>query len=87
MTQWKKCIARHRPDVALALTLTFLRSIVGSGNTEGQNFEDHLETFIEAASQITDFIDLDTFIDPVRVPDTLKAEAEKEKATSEKLKC
>ena len=68
---WKKFAARCGADVVLSLVrvhckearedkLKALRVI----NTKKLQFEDFMETFIEAATRIADGIDLDTFIEP-----------------------
>jgi hypothetical protein len=68
---WKKSAARCGADVALSLVrvhckearedkLKALRVI----NTKKLQFEDFMETFIEAATRIADGIDLDTFVEP-----------------------
>jgi hypothetical protein len=52
--------------------------VVSGGNPEGKNFEGHMETFMESASQIASFIYLDTFVKPTEVQDTPEEELAKE---------
>lgn len=85
VSRWKKYAALCGADVALALTRThFPRlkdedlQVVGSGNPAGKDFTVHMPAFMETASSITSFIDLDTFVEPVGVPDTPEEKLEKE---------
>lgn len=77
----KKFAARCGADVALALTRAHFPKIneaklqnIGVGNSEVDNFEDHMGTFIETASWITYFINLDIFVEPAGVRDTAEEE-------------
>lgn len=81
VSRWKDSPANCGADVALALTRVHIPKIneeklkhVGIGNPEGQDSEDYTGTFIETASQITSFIDLDTFVKPTVVSDTPEEE-------------
>ena len=77
----KKSAARCGANVALALTRVHFPKIneaklqnIGVGNPEGDNFEDHMKTFIGTANQIASLIDLDLSVEPARVPDTSEEE-------------
>lgn len=69
--EWKKSAARCGADVALSLVRVHCKEAkeeklkaLQVANTKKLNFEDFMETFIEAATQIVDGIDLDTFVEP-----------------------
>lgn len=68
---WKKSAARCGADVALSLVRVHFKNIdeeklksLRVANTKKLQFQDFLETFVLAATQIADAIDLDVFIDP-----------------------
>jgi hypothetical protein len=68
---WKKSAARCGADVALSLVRVHCREAredklkaLQVANTKKLQFEDFMETFIAAATQIADGIDLDTFVEP-----------------------
>ena len=67
----KKFAARCGADVALSLVHVHCRETKEDKlkalqvvNTKKLQFEDFMETFIEAATRIADGIDLDTFVEP-----------------------
>ena len=77
VSRCKKSAARCGANVALALTRVHFPEIneaklqnIGVGNPEGEDFEDHMQTFIRTACQIASLIGLDMSIEPSRVPDT-----------------
>lgn len=85
VSRWKRSAARCGADVALALTKAHFSRIkdedlklVDGRNPEGKDFRDHMPTFLEAASNIASFIDLETFVEPIGVPDTPEDELEEE---------
>lgn len=68
---WKKSAARCGADVALSLVRVHCKNVeeeklkaLRVANTRKLQFQDFLETFIEAATKIADAIDLSVFIDP-----------------------
>lgn len=68
---WKKSAARCGADVALSLVQIHCRNVdeeklksLKVANTKKLQFQDFLETFIQAATRIADAIDLNVFIDP-----------------------
>jgi len=73
---WKKSAARCGADVALSLVRVHCKEVkeeklkaLQVANTRKLQFEDFMETFIEAATRIADGIDLDTFVEPASPPD------------------
>jgi hypothetical protein len=76
---WKKSTARCGADVALSLVRFHCKDAkeeklkaLQVANTKKLQFEDFMETFVEAATRIADGIDLDTFVEPVSPTDTWK---------------
>jgi hypothetical protein len=72
---WKKSAARCGADMALALIRVHYKDVdeeklksLKVANRKKLKFEDFMETFIEAATRITDGIDLDTFVEPANPP-------------------
>ena len=68
---WKKSAARCGADVALSLVRVHCKEAkeeklkaLQVSNTKKLQFEDFMETFIEAATRIADGIDLDAFVEP-----------------------
>ena len=68
---WKKSAACCGADVALSLVRVHCKEAkedklkaLQVANTKKLQFENFMETFIEAATRIADGIDLDTFIEP-----------------------
>lgn len=70
---WKKFVARCRADMALSLVRVHCKEakedklkVLQVANTKKLQFENFMETFIEAATRIADGdgIDLDTFVEP-----------------------
>uniref|UniRef100_A0A452XM44 Uncharacterized protein n=1 Tax=Aegilops tauschii subsp. strangulata TaxID=200361 RepID=A0A452XM44_AEGTS len=81
VSRCKKSAARCGANVALALTRVHFPEIneaklqnIGVGNPEGDNFEDHMKTFIGTANQIAPLIVLDLSVEPASVPDTSEEE-------------
>ncbi|XP_037469459.1 myosin-2 heavy chain-like [Triticum dicoccoides] len=81
VSRCKKSVARCGANVALALTRVHFPEIneaklqnIGVGNPEGEDFEDHMQTFIRTANQIASLIGLDLSVEPARVPDTSEEE-------------
>ncbi|KAM3399712.1 hypothetical protein ACQJBY_004874 [Aegilops geniculata] len=81
VSRCKKSAARCGANVALALTRVHFPEIneanlknIGVGNPEGDNFEDHMKTFIGTANQIASLIGLDLSVEPARVPNTSEEE-------------
>lgn len=75
VSQWKKSSARCGAGFALVLVKTHCNKIkdleiLGDGNPPGKDCTDHLPVYLEAASKIAAFIDLDTFVDATEVPDS-----------------
>ena len=73
---WKKSAARCGADVALSLVRVHCKEVkeeklkaLQVANTRKLQFEDFMETFIEAATRFADGIDLDTFVEPASPPD------------------
>ena len=72
---WKKSSARCGADVALSLVRVHCKEVreeklaaIQVANTRKHNFQDFMETFIAAATRITDGIDLDEFVAPSSPP-------------------
>jgi hypothetical protein len=91
VSRWKNSPAHYGADVALSLTRVHIPKIneerlkhIGVGNPEGQDSKDYMGTFIETASQITSFIDLDTFVKPTEVPDIPEEELVEEEEEKNK---
>ena len=68
---WKKSAACCGADVALSLVRVHCKEVkeeklkaLQVANTRKLQFEDFMETFIEAATRIADGIDLNTFVEP-----------------------
>ena len=68
---WKKSAARCGADVALSLVRVHCKEAkeeklkdLRVANTKKLQFQDFMETFIEAATRIADGIDLDIFVEP-----------------------
>ncbi|XP_044954205.1 uncharacterized protein LOC123404347 [Hordeum vulgare subsp. vulgare] len=90
VSRFKKSVTRCGANVALALTRVHFPKIdevklqnIGVGNPEGDNFEDHMKTFMRTAGQIASLIGLDLCAEPTRVPDTSEEELAEEE---EKIK-
>ena len=73
---WKKSAARCGADVALSLVRVHCKEVkeeklkaLQVANTRKLQFEDFMETFIEAATRIAEGIDLNTFVEPASPPD------------------
>ena len=73
---WKKSAARCGADIALSLVRVHCKEVkedklkaLQVANTKKLQFEDFMETFIEAATRIADGIDLNTFVEPASPPD------------------
>ena len=73
--EWKKSSARCGADVALSLVRVHCKEVreeklaaIQVANTRKHNFQDFMETFIAAATRITDGIDLDEFVAPASPP-------------------
>ena len=71
MQEWKKSSARCGADVALYLVRVHCKeakednlAALKVANTKKHSFQDFMDTFLEAATRITDSIDLDSFCDP-----------------------
>ena len=69
--EWKKSSARCGADVALSLVRVHCKeakedklAALKVANTKKHSFQDFMATFLEAATRITDSIDLDSFSDP-----------------------
>ena len=69
--EWKKSSARCGADVALSLVRVHCKeakedklAALKVANTKKHSFQDFMDTFLEAATRITDSIDLDSFCDP-----------------------
>ena len=68
---WKKSAARCGADIALSLVRVHCKEVkedrlkaLQVANTKKLQFQDFMETFIEAATRIADGIDLSTFVEP-----------------------
>src|SRR4051812_22192561 len=73
--EWKKSSARCGADVALSLVRVHCKeareeklAALQVANTRKHNFQDFMETFIAAATRISDGIDLDEFVAPSSPP-------------------
>ena len=73
---WKKSAARCGADIALSLVRVHCKEVkedklkaLQVANTKKLRFQDFMETFIEASTQIADGIDLSTFVEPASPPD------------------
>ncbi len=73
---WKKSAARCGADIALALVRVHCKEVkedrlkaLQVANTKKLQFQDFMETFIEAATRIADGIDLGTFVEPASPPE------------------
>ena len=73
--EWKKSSARCGSDVALSLVRVHCReareeklAAIKVANTKRHDFQSFMETFIAAATQIADGIDLDEFVEPASPP-------------------
>lgn len=78
LTRWKKSAAQIGAGFALALTRVHFSKIkdeylqnIGEGNPPGKDCMVHLPTFLEATNKIASIIDLETFVEPTRVPHSL----------------
>ena len=75
MQEWKKSSARCGADVALSLVRVNCKDAredklasLKVANTKKHDFRSFMETFIAAATRITDGIDLDEFVAPSSPP-------------------
>ena len=75
MQEWKKSSARCGADVALSLVRVHYKeahedklAVIKVANTKRHDFQPFMETFIAAATQIADGIDLDEFVEPASPP-------------------
>ena len=75
VAEWKKSSARCGADVALSLVRVHCKeareeklAAIQVANTRKHSFQDFMETFIAAATRITDGIDLDEFVAPSSPP-------------------
>ena len=73
--EWKKSSARCGADVALSLVRVHCKearedklAALKVANTKKYDFQSFMETFIAAATQIADGIDLDSFVEPASPP-------------------
>ena len=73
--EYKKSSARCGADVALSLVRVHFKeahedklAAIKVVNTKKHDFQSFMETFIAAATRITDGIDLDKFIEPASPP-------------------
>ena len=73
--EWKKSSARCGADVALSLVRVHCKEVredklvsLKVANTRKHDFRSFMETFIAAATQIADGIDLDEFVAPSSPP-------------------
>jgi hypothetical protein len=73
---WKKSAARCGADIALSLVRVHCKEVkedrlkaLQVANTKKLQFQDFMETFIEAATRIADGIDLSTFVEPASPPE------------------
>ena len=73
--EWKKSSARCGADVALSLVRVHCKearedklAAIKVANTKRHDFQSFMETFIAAATRITDGIDLDEFVEPASPP-------------------
>ena len=69
--EWKKSAAHCGADVALSLVRVHCKeakedklAALKVANTKNHSFQTFMDTFLEAATRITDSIDLDSFCDP-----------------------
>ena len=75
VAEWKKSSARCGADVALSLVRVHCKEVrqdklaaIKVANTQKHDFRTFMETFIAAATQIADGIDLDEFVEPASPP-------------------
>src|SRR3954469_4773011 len=75
VTEWKKSSGWCGADVALSLVRVHCKeareeklAAIQVANTRKHNFQDFMETFIAAATRISDGIDLDEFVAPSSPP-------------------
>ena len=75
--EWKKSSARCGADVALSLVRVHCKeakeeklAAIKVANTKKLDFQSFMETFIAAATRITDGINLDSFVEPAIPPPT-----------------
>ena len=73
--EWKKSSARCGADVALSLVRVHFKeareeklAAIKVANNKRHDFQSFMETFIAAATQIADGIDLDEFVEPASPP-------------------
>ena len=73
--EWKKSSARCGADVALSLVRVHCKeakeeklAAIEVANTKRLDFQSFMETFIEAATRIADWINLDEFVEPTNPP-------------------
>ena len=73
--EWKKSSAQCSADVDLSLVRVHCKearkeklAAIKVANTKRHDFQSFMETFIAAATRITDGIDLDEFVEPVSSP-------------------
>lgn len=69
--EWKKSSARCGADVALSLVRVHCKDVkedklaeLKVANTKRHTFQSFMDTILDAATRITDIIDLDSFCDP-----------------------
>ena len=75
VAEWKKSSARCGADVALSLVRVHCKEVrqdklaaIKVANTQRHDFRSFMETFIAAATQIADGVDLDEFVEPASPP-------------------
>ena len=75
VVEWKKSSARCGADVALSLVRVHCKEVreqklaaIQVANTRKHNFQDFMETFIAAATRITNGTELDEFVAPSSPP-------------------
>ena len=75
MQEGKKSSARCGADMALSLVQVHCKearadklAAIKVANTKRHDFQSFMETFIAAATQIADGIDLDEFVEPASPP-------------------
>ena len=73
--EWKKSSAPCGADVALSLVRVHCNEVrqdklaaIKVTNTQRHDFRSFMETFITAATQIADGVDLDEFVEPASPP-------------------
>ena len=69
--EWKKSSSRYGADVALSLVRVHCKEVkedklvaLKVANTKKLQFQSFMETFIDAATRISNEIDLDSFVEP-----------------------